>query len=319
MGQWAGGESRNARKRIEHALGWLQSGNPPDVERAIAVLQGAVYGFGMNVCGNPADAEDTAQETLVRLARSLKKFPNMRALSVWLYKVAKSQCLMSRRKSRFAPEHMLSLEELMPQPGHDGADVKSWEIDPERATLQGEFRDRLQQAIQALPTPYRPVLILRDMEELSTREVAEVMDLSEDTVKMRRHRARLRAKRAGQVSSPGGRGITMNAMKHKDRMGGRSRPSRREIFAALSEFLDGTLPVRTCRELERHLRSCKPCIVYLETLKKTIAACRAYRVPPAPLPSAEVREAIKRAIWRKRLPGRRARGESSRPGNTARP
>jgi len=180
------------RTRVEQALEWLQSGEPGAVERSLAVLQDAVFGFGMKVCGNPADAEDTAQETLVRLARSLKTFPNTRALSVWLYKVAKSQCLMSRRKSKFAPEHMLSIDELMPPNGHDGeAGIKSWAVTPEEALLQGEFRERLEKAIRALPPHYRLVLILRDMEQLDTREVAEVMGISEDTVKMRLHRARV--------------------------------------------------------------------------------------------------------------------------------
>src|ERR1051326_2814576 len=162
--------------RVEQALSWLQSGNPRDAERGLAVLQDAVFGFGVRVCGNPADAEDTAQETLLRLARSLKTFPNTRALSVWLYKVAKSQCLMSRRKSKFAPAHMLSLDELMPADGHD-ADiaVKSWAITPEEALLEGEFRTYLEKAIQGLPKAYRLVLILRDMEGLDTREVADVM------------------------------------------------------------------------------------------------------------------------------------------------
>ena len=178
--------------RVEQALDWLQSGSPADAERALAVLQDAVFGFGMKVCGNPADAEDTAQETLLRLARSFKKFPNTRALSVWLYKVARSQCLMGRRKSKFAPQHMLSLDELMPSQGQDGdSETKSWAITPEEAVLQGELRDRLETAIHALPKGYRLVLILREMEGLDTREVAEVMDVSEATVKMRLHRARV--------------------------------------------------------------------------------------------------------------------------------
>lgn len=181
-----------APTRVEQALGWLQSGKPRDAERALEVLQQAVFGFGMKVCGNHADAQDTAQETLLRLARSLTRFPNTRALSVWLYKVAKSQCLMSRRRSKFAPEHMLSLDELMPADGHDSETaVKSWAITPEEALLDGEFRSRLQKAVQGLPKHYRLVLVLRDMEGLGTREVAQVMELSEDTVKMRLLRARV--------------------------------------------------------------------------------------------------------------------------------
>jgi RNA polymerase sigma factor (sigma-70 family) len=68
---------------------------------------------------------------------------------------------------------------------------KPWEVTPEEIILKQELRSRLEEAIQALPKHYRLVLILRDMEQLDTREVAEVMGISEDTTKMRLHRARV--------------------------------------------------------------------------------------------------------------------------------
>jgi RNA polymerase sigma-70 factor (ECF subfamily) len=178
--------------QIEEALRILQSGNRQDAERAIETLQGVVYGFGMKVCGSHEDAEDTAQETLIRLARQLKDFPNARALAVWLYKVAKNQCLMSRRKSKFAPAQVLSLDDLMPKESDLlRAETQAGQITPEALLLNEELRHRLEAAIQALPKPYRLVLILRDMEQLNTREVAEVMGISEETAKMRLHRARV--------------------------------------------------------------------------------------------------------------------------------
>jgi RNA polymerase sigma-70 factor (ECF subfamily) len=178
--------------QVEQALANLKSGNPEDVGRALETLQGVVYGFGMKVCGVREDAEDTAQETLIRLARQLKEFPDARALAVWLYKVAKTQCLMSRRKSKFAPAQILSLDALMPKESGPAAPaVKSWEITPEEIVLNKELRSKLEDAVLALPKPYRLVLILRDMEQLDTREVAEVMGISEETTKMRLHRARV--------------------------------------------------------------------------------------------------------------------------------
>jgi RNA polymerase sigma-70 factor (ECF subfamily) len=120
----------------------------------------------------------------------LKDFPNTRALAVWLYRVAKSQCLMSRRESKFAPAQKRSLDELMPQQEAAPA-AKPWFITPEEIVLRREYHDQLQQAILALPKPYRLVLILRDMEQLETREVAKVMGISEQTTKMRLHRARV--------------------------------------------------------------------------------------------------------------------------------
>jgi RNA polymerase sigma-70 factor (ECF subfamily) len=178
--------------QIERALEILKSGNRQDAERALETLQGVVYGFGMKVCGSHEDAQDTAQETLIRLARQLREFPDARALSVWLYKVAKTQCLMSRRKSKFAPAQMLSLDDLMPKESDLlPAGIKSWLITPEEIVLNQELRRRLEDAILALPKHYRLVLILRDMEQLDTQEVAEVMGISKETTKMRLHRARV--------------------------------------------------------------------------------------------------------------------------------
>jgi anti-sigma factor RsiW len=75
-------------------------------------------------------------------------------------------------------------------------------------------------------------------------------------------------------------------------------PDRRckQIFATLSQYLDGDLPAKNCRDLERHLKDCKPCLAYLENLKTTIQACRKYRVKRVPKPSARVRSALLKGI-----------------------
>jgi len=104
---------------------------------------------------------------------------------------------MSRRKSKFAPAQMLSLDALMPQESA-AADpaTKSREITPEEIVLNKELRGKLEDAVHSLPPHYRMVLILRDMEQLDTREVAEVMGISEETAKMRLHRARVSLRNA---------------------------------------------------------------------------------------------------------------------------
>jgi anti-sigma factor RsiW len=68
------------------------------------------------------------------------------------------------------------------------------------------------------------------------------------------------------------------------------------VFAALSNYLDGALPVRSCRELEKHLQACKPCLAYLESLKATIRACREFQVSKVPRPSLRVRAALLQSI-----------------------
>ena len=87
---------------------------------------------------------------------------------------------------------MLSLDELMPDRMEAAAPLmKSWVVTPEELVLREESRARLEHAVLALPKHYRLVLILRDMDQLDTKEVAEVLEISEDTVKMRLHRARV--------------------------------------------------------------------------------------------------------------------------------
>src|SRR5438270_14032502 len=102
------------RAEIEEAVQLLQRGDDASVEHALALLQNTVFSFSMRVCGQREDAEDTMQEVLLKSVPQLPKFQSPKALLVWLYKVAKNRCLMSRRRSKFAPNTDLSLEELMP-------------------------------------------------------------------------------------------------------------------------------------------------------------------------------------------------------------
>ena len=179
------------RSEIEQAVQLLQRGDDAALEQALALLQNTVFSFSMRVCGQREDAEDTMQEVLLKSVPHLPKFDSPKALVVWLYKVAKNRCLMSRRRSKFAPNPDLSLEELMPdrkeleQLGTDGS------INPEAFAIRSEEAGRLRDAIQRLPPQYRIVLVLRDMEGLTDEEVAEITGLRSGTVRVRLHRARL--------------------------------------------------------------------------------------------------------------------------------
>lgn len=175
----------------------MQDGGAAAFEEALESLTDSAYAFAMRVCGNREDAEDVAQETMIRLAPSLSRFSNGRGLGVWLYKVAKTRCLMSRRVSKFAPTQRVSLDALMPDPeGLDRARSDPWPASPEDVVLRQEMRQQLERAIRSLPKPYRLVLVLRDMEQLDTREVASVLGISPASVKMRLHRARVTVRNA---------------------------------------------------------------------------------------------------------------------------
>src|SRR5690348_3479730 len=179
------------RAEIERAVQLLKAGDDAGVEQALALLQNTVFSFSMRVCGHREDAEDTMQEVLLKSVPQLPKFDSPKALVVWLYKVAKNRCLMSRRKSKFAPAHELSLEELMPDRKELERLSADGKINPESFAIRSEQAARLRDAIQKLPPQYRIVLVLRDMEGLTDEEVAEVTGLRAGTVRVRLHRARL--------------------------------------------------------------------------------------------------------------------------------
>jgi RNA polymerase sigma-70 factor (ECF subfamily) len=170
----------------------IRAGEPGALDRLLEQIKNRALSLSLKVCGQVEDAEDTLQETLLKTFQSLPKldFKDARAFNVWLYKVAKNACLMMRRKGKFDPKHMLSLEDALNEEAAALLDVPDENNTPEDLLLKKEAGEILQKAILKLPLHYRLVLILRDIEGLSTQEVAEVLDLSESVVKIRLHRAR---------------------------------------------------------------------------------------------------------------------------------
>jgi RNA polymerase sigma-70 factor (ECF subfamily) len=259
------------RSEIEEAVQLLQRGDDASVEHALALLQNTVFSFSMRVCGQREDAEDTMQEVLLKSVPQLPKFQSPKALLVWLYKVAKNRCLMSRRKSKFAPAQELSLDQLMPDRNELERLTADGRINPEAFAIRSEEASRLRQAVQELPPQYRIVLVLRDMEGLTDEEVAEITGVRSGTVRVRLHRARLfvRKKLMRLWTPRGGK----KALKQTDL--GEFRPSRcKAMFAELSDYLDEQLDPSLCEELEHHMSGCDPCHAFLATLEATVEQCR---------------------------------------------
>jgi RNA polymerase sigma-70 factor (ECF subfamily) len=258
------------RADIDEAIGLLKNGERHSLERAIGLLQRSVFAFGMRVCGQRQDAEDTMQEVLIKAIPYLPRFDNSKALTTWLYKVAKNRCLMSRRKSKFAPHEELSLDELMPDRKELERLQAPYGVGPADAAIRRETAHRLREAVQKLPPHYRIILVLRDMEGFSDEEVSEITGLRPATVRVRLHRARLFVRR--QVM-PGGRKEIRPPRKNGSAF---SRPAPcRRMFAGLSDYLDGELDDFSCEEIETHLERCAPCKTFLETLERSIQQCRA--------------------------------------------
>lgn len=161
-----------------------------------------VYRFAHRLCGEPEAAKDLVQETFLNAYRGFGKFRGDAQISTWLYTIASRACLRMRRRRKGAPERELSLEEFIPtSEGEFRLQIPIDNLSPEEALQNKQLRDALDTAINQLPKKYKMVLVLRDMEGLSAKEVGTIMGLNERAVKSRLHRARLFVRR--QLSAQG--------------------------------------------------------------------------------------------------------------------
>lgn len=161
-----------------------------------------VYRFAHRLCGEPEAAKDLVQETFLNAYRGFEKFRGDAQVSTWLYTIASRACLRMRRRRKGAPERELSLEEFIPaSEGEFRLQIPIDGLSPEEALQNKQLRDALDTAIDQLPKKYKMVLVLRDMEGLSAKEVGTIMGLNERAVKSRLHRARLFVRR--QLSAQG--------------------------------------------------------------------------------------------------------------------
>jgi len=164
----------------------LLAGEADAFERFVEHFRSKVFHYSWLMCGRPEDAEEVAQETILKVFENFDQLREPERVRAWVFRIAKNACLMQRRKSVFAPAHELSLDELPPT-----LDVPDAAGPPDRELLRSELRAVVDRIIAELPQSYRAVVLLRDMEELSTEETAQILDLSTDVVKTRLHRGRL--------------------------------------------------------------------------------------------------------------------------------
>jgi RNA polymerase sigma-70 factor (ECF subfamily) len=163
----------------------LLAGETDAFEKFVEHFRSKVFHYSWVICGSPQDAEEVAQETLLKVFDNFDQLREPERVRAWVFRIAKNVCLMHRRRSVFAPAHELSLEELPA-----AAEVPESIDPPEGELLRSELRAVIDRVIAELPPTYRAVVLLRDMEELSTEETAQVLDLSIDVVKTRLHRGR---------------------------------------------------------------------------------------------------------------------------------
>ncbi len=170
----------------------INSGRYELFQELVKRFEPKLYNFGLRMCGDVCDAEDLVQDTFLNVFRYLKDFRYETKFKNWLYRIASSTCIKKRRRSKFAPDRELSLDEFWPkEDAHIPDEVPEWAQIPLNKLLNAELSNTIRQAILTLPEKYRLVIVLRDLEGFTTAETAQILDLKPPNIKVRLHRARL--------------------------------------------------------------------------------------------------------------------------------
>jgi RNA polymerase sigma-70 factor (ECF subfamily) len=137
------------------------------------------------------DAQDAVQDAFLSAFKSIGNFQGDAKLATWLHRIVVNASLMKLRSKRRKPE--TAIDDLLPKYHDDGhrRGNGDWRITHDTAVQTSEIREQVLAAIDKLPDLYRDILMLRDIEELSTEEAAQQLEITEGAVKTRLHRARL--------------------------------------------------------------------------------------------------------------------------------
>ncbi len=174
----------------------LKAGDRSEFARLVEETSPKIYRLLLKMLGDEADAEDALQDAYLKALRSLPGFEERSSLSTWLYRIAVNEALMTIRKRK--PQVGLVEEERDEDGGEATApsELADFCCLPEHELMSGEGRRQLNQAVQTLSPALRAVFLLRDVEDLSVRETAEALGVSEQVVKTRLLRARLKLREA---------------------------------------------------------------------------------------------------------------------------
>lgn len=169
----------------------IRAGDKSACAECIEIHSPGIYRLALRLMRNEADAEEVVQETFLSAFKGIDRFDGRSGLRTWLFRIAYNAAMMRLRRGK--PEEVSAEEAADPE---DGATVPqallAWRDLPEEELGKTEVREVLERAIRELPEKLRTVFVMRELEELSTGETAAALEISEDVVKTRLHRARFR-------------------------------------------------------------------------------------------------------------------------------
>lgn len=167
-----------------------KTGDNSAFEELVKKYEKKIYNLAFRLTGNPDEAGDVLQETFLKTYHSLNRFKKEANFSTWLYRIALNIVLMKKRKEKGKVFESIDTPLFTPE-GEMIKEIPDWSNNPEAEIENKEVKNILNNALASLPEEYRAVLILRDIQRLSNKEVSEILKISIPAVKSRLHRARL--------------------------------------------------------------------------------------------------------------------------------
>ncbi|MCR9137534.1 MAG: sigma-70 family RNA polymerase sigma factor [Alphaproteobacteria bacterium] len=192
----ADGKSSIGTTIDDDAVITLKAGEPRSTERFVRLHVGWMLAVATRIVRDPHHAEDAVQNAFANIFDKIDEFGGRSALKTWMHRIVVNESLMLLRKIKRTDT--VSIDDLQPEFDANGCRFEDhWAAPntPEALLLQSDMRAQVMGQIDLLPDTYRIILVLRDIEELTTREVAEALEISEANVKVRLHRARAALKR----------------------------------------------------------------------------------------------------------------------------
>ena len=171
----------------------LRREDPEAPEQLVETFGDRVYRLALRITGSNEDAEEAAQDALWAAARKIHTFKGESAFGSWIYRIA-ANAAYQKLRARRAKAAEIALDDVLPaldEGGRHFEPMDDWSNRVDERALQGELRQVLTEAIDALPPEYRTALVLHDVEGLSNPDIAETLGISLPAVKSRVHRSRL--------------------------------------------------------------------------------------------------------------------------------
>lgn len=234
-------------------LAGLRAGEPNSFENLVRSFSPRLLSTAMRMLGSEADAQDAVQEALISAWKHIDKFEASSSLSTWLHRIAVNACLARLRSSQAKREVPLSDGASPVNLAFEGL-PSAWSEPGPNLEKRVAMRQAIQRALALIPLEFRTVLLLRDVEELSSREVAEQLGISDASVRQRLHRARSTMAELLRPELCEGPALTCGGQ-----------------FDLLMDYIDQQLPLNLQGPVTEHVQGCETCRSLSAVYRQTVA------------------------------------------------